>query len=462
MNSFYNLKMSLLIGNICFAWTGDYEALKTFVASDLKLNGNWEQPGGDKKVFYFNNNSIAWRRNKGLLQVEGDEVGNVIQILCEKILSVHSNSNKPTESDASCQTITNTILQPSYESTDIESEIEGLKISQAVDREIILSLSDSVTKIAEFIKHFQDENRPNSKAKITPSSQKKLSSGNNTIVKNQTTDSNINILHDYPAPSDAISTLDESVTIAHEQLTSSDSNTDIRTETVSTTPYIRVLNTDAKSSKDSATNTLSNKTTPRSQKKLSSGNNTTVKNQTTVSNLNILHDCPAPTEAINILDESVGIVQDQSTPPNSNIAMRNKTDISTSRIRVVNTNHKPCKDSATNTLPDSTPHNILKQSTPKHLVPCPFLQRRGFCLKGSSCDFSHTKLRPSNVTQRPLPNPMGQFHPPYPPQSNFYYPPFPVDPRYLPPYRLPAHHPLDRSHLFPLPLMSIPTGYPLE
>ena len=59
--------MSLLIGNICFAWTGDYEALKTFVASDLKLNGNWEQPGGDKKVFYFNNNSIAWRRNKGLL-----------------------------------------------------------------------------------------------------------------------------------------------------------------------------------------------------------------------------------------------------------------------------------------------------------------------------------------------------------------------------------------------------------
>ncbi len=121
---------------------------------------------------------------------------------------------------------------------------------------MILSLSDSVTKIAEFIKHFQDENRPNSKAKITPSSQKKLSSGNNTIVKNQTPDSNINILHDYPAPSDAISTLDESVTIAHEQLTSSDSNTDIRKETVSTTPYIRVLNTDAKPSKDSATNTL--------------------------------------------------------------------------------------------------------------------------------------------------------------------------------------------------------------
>jgi uncharacterized protein YoxC len=28
-------------------------------------------------------------------------------------------------------------------------------------------------------------------------------------------------------------------------------------------------------------------------------------------------------------------------------------------------------------------------STPKHLVPCPFLRRKGHCLKGSKCDFSH-------------------------------------------------------------------------
>ena len=67
MNSFYNLKMSLLIGNICFAWTGDYEALKTFVANDLKLNGNGnslaeikksstliitQSPGEGMKAFY--------------------------------------------------------------------------------------------------------------------------------------------------------------------------------------------------------------------------------------------------------------------------------------------------------------------------------------------------------------------------------------------------------------------------
>ena len=30
---------------------------------------------------------------------------------------------------------------------------------------------------------------------------------------------------------------------------------------------------------------------------------------------------------------------------------------------------------------------------PKHLVPCPFLQKKGRCKKGSFCDFSHDILR---------------------------------------------------------------------
>ena len=36
--------MTLLTGDLSFAWTGDYDALKAFVVDDLKLNGNWEQP----------------------------------------------------------------------------------------------------------------------------------------------------------------------------------------------------------------------------------------------------------------------------------------------------------------------------------------------------------------------------------------------------------------------------------
>ena len=84
-------KMSLATDNICFASTGDFDSLKVLVAKDLELSGIWEHPGGDKKVFKFNNSSISWRKSKSLLQLEGDEVGTVIQRLCVKILkSSHS------------------------------------------------------------------------------------------------------------------------------------------------------------------------------------------------------------------------------------------------------------------------------------------------------------------------------------------------------------------------------------
>ena len=39
----------------------------------------------------------------------------------------------------------------------------------------------------------------------------------------------------------------------------------------------------------------------------------------------------------------------------------------------------------------------------KHLVPCPFLQKRGFCLKGDRCDFSHSFSYPyRSLPSRPV------------------------------------------------------------
>ena len=46
----------------------------------------------------------------------------------------------------------------------------------------------------------------------------------------------------------------------------------------------------------------------------------------------------------------------------------------------------PCKLQNRNDTSRS-PNNRSPQLTPKHLVPCPFLRRRGYCLKGSKCDF---------------------------------------------------------------------------
>jgi hypothetical protein len=41
--------MTSLLDNLSIAWTGDFDSLRKFTSNELKLDGNWEQPGGDKK-----------------------------------------------------------------------------------------------------------------------------------------------------------------------------------------------------------------------------------------------------------------------------------------------------------------------------------------------------------------------------------------------------------------------------
>jgi hypothetical protein len=48
-----------------------------------------------------------------------------------------------------------------------------------------------------------------------------------------------------------------------------------------------------------------------------------------------------------------------------------------------------------------SPNSRSPQLTPKHLVPCPFLKRRGYCLKGSKCDFKHRDFQHSVNEQQP-------------------------------------------------------------
>ena len=118
-------------------------------------------------------------------------------------------------------------------------------------------------------------------------------------------------------------------------------------------------------------------------------------------------------------------------------------------------------------------HSIRAPSKyPKHLTPCPFMKKRGFCKKGPACDFlhqkhqsysnmqgphhnsmgqafPHQKRQSHNNMQRPFHNPMGQS--PFLPA--FRYSPFPVNPCYFPPFRIPTYHPIPQPSLYPPPLM---------
>ncbi|CAB4020864.1 Hypothetical predicted protein, partial [Paramuricea clavata] len=65
--------MTSLLDNLSIAWTGDFDSLRKFTSNELKLDGNWEQPGGDKKIFNSENISITWRKAKSILNIEGVE-----------------------------------------------------------------------------------------------------------------------------------------------------------------------------------------------------------------------------------------------------------------------------------------------------------------------------------------------------------------------------------------------------
>lgn len=139
--------MEQLIGNLCFAWKGDYEALKRFVDKDLNMDGVWEQPGSDKKVFKSNNILISWRRGKNLLHLEGAEAGKIIQRLCSKIcqgfvesVNINDSVNEVVvvnDAANSCETDLDTFESRVGKDSAVCSDIEALKTGQAINTEAI-------------------------------------------------------------------------------------------------------------------------------------------------------------------------------------------------------------------------------------------------------------------------------------------------------------------------------------
>ena len=80
--------MSGFIENISVAWTGDFDSLKQFSNEVLKLDGEWTQPGGDKKVFTFGNSVMVWRKNKGILNIDGERSDEIKRRICEVMLKI--------------------------------------------------------------------------------------------------------------------------------------------------------------------------------------------------------------------------------------------------------------------------------------------------------------------------------------------------------------------------------------
>ena len=83
--------MERLARNLSLSWTSDFGSLKTLVEEIVKLDGEWTQPGGDKKHFEHGNSSISWRKNKQLLSIDGEKSSENNMEICKIMLKDSSN-----------------------------------------------------------------------------------------------------------------------------------------------------------------------------------------------------------------------------------------------------------------------------------------------------------------------------------------------------------------------------------
>ena len=135
------------------AWSSTYLSLKRFVSEELQLQGTWEQPGGDRKLFKSKKLTIGWRKNKGL-SITGEDATKIMNELCQRVCNYHaSNSQASISSDTQ---------QPNELSDDGYVDIEKLKLRQQANSEAIQSLSDSILLVTSKFQDFMNKNKTGS------------------------------------------------------------------------------------------------------------------------------------------------------------------------------------------------------------------------------------------------------------------------------------------------------------
>ena len=127
-----------------------FDSLKEFICKTCDFVGNWSQPGGDKKVFSFNDDSsISWRKSKKVLSFNGPQASQLMRDLCKRL----SEQEAYTSDFADEHSVEN--AGQTSKSVDIDMEIEDLKAGQMQNGEAIKALSDSILDILPVISEFQ-------------------------------------------------------------------------------------------------------------------------------------------------------------------------------------------------------------------------------------------------------------------------------------------------------------------
>ena len=144
--------------NLQLACTDDYQSLKSFVNENLKLVGEWDQPGSDKKVFTDGSVSISWRKNRKDLQFSGKDATKLKRMVCSMICTENVNTTKYT--DNSSIVCTDGLTGPNCQCRcdELLTDVEGIKLDQVINERIIISNTSSINKVEKLLMKFEEQN----------------------------------------------------------------------------------------------------------------------------------------------------------------------------------------------------------------------------------------------------------------------------------------------------------------
>jgi hypothetical protein len=140
---------SLLSDHLQVAWTGDFLSLKQFVNENLKLQGKWSQPRGDKKVFTTGTNSISWRKSRKDLQFKGTDA----ELLKHSVCSIMKDTGNIVNNMA-----TNTEMPTCQNNRELTTDIACIKLDQVINERHIFDNTSRIKEIGNMLAKFEKQN----------------------------------------------------------------------------------------------------------------------------------------------------------------------------------------------------------------------------------------------------------------------------------------------------------------
>ena len=392
-------------------WRGSLETLRSFVSSELNLSGKWTSPGGDLKVFTNGNKSmnenetvtIKWYQGKKVFLVQGDRASNIEATIYDKIPLISSieegeiNRKDNTET----QNLHTDNVQVAEAVNEPKVQIQQLMIDIKQNK-ISISNFESLCQNVQFSKNTEHTELCKLQHELEV-----IRRENETIRKE-----NAQYLERMNNLAYIVSDLNTKIKILEE-------------EKASLVTSVRLLNEDYRQI------ILKNNPPQECSKNISHGEkslHTYIEDPTHSSSKNpsagdATLDLPVITKIINhdksmctteagneeslVLHNQNGMIatprnnpSEQSVPE---ISAQNTKDknahIHNPRLFMANhSKEKPMLRVESNQL-----HATNRCS--KNNVPCPFLRRRGHCIKGEKCDSSHLLNNPHKGRRTPIATP---------------------------------------------------------